>query len=87
MEEFLKLYVKNDTLKDSLNFQMTYINGQIPQLRDSKDYNFSLSRIEKKKKRQMEEPAESVIIRAQQNFDADGELNPEKKLNLKTIGS
>ena len=41
----------------------------------------------KKKKRQMEEPAESVIIRAQQNFDADGELNPEKKLNLKTIGS
>ena len=50
MEEFLKLYVKNDTLKDSLNFQMTYINGQIPQLRDSKDYNFSLSRIEKKKK-------------------------------------
>ena len=51
MEEFLKLYVKNDTLKDSLNFQMTYINGQIPQLRDSKDYNFSLSRIEKKKKK------------------------------------
>ena len=51
MEEFLKLYVKNDTLKDSLNFQMTYINGQIPQLRDSKDYNFSLSRIEKKRKK------------------------------------
>ena len=35
----------------------------------------------------MQEPAESVIIRAQQNFDVDGELNPEKKLNLKTIGS
>ena len=39
-EESLKFYVKNDTLKDSLIFQLTNINGQIPQLRDSKIYNF-----------------------------------------------
>ena len=65
-EEFLKLFVKKDTLKDSINFQLTNINGQIPQLRDSKIYNFSLSKIRKKRKRQMQEPAESVIIRAQQ---------------------
>ena len=66
LEEFLKLFVKKDTLKDSINFQLTNINGQIPQLRGSKIYNFSLSKIGKKRKRQMQEPAESVIICAQQ---------------------
>ena len=30
------------------------------------------------KKRQMQEPAESAIICAQQNFDVDGGLNPVK---------
>ena len=54
-EESLKFYVKNNTLKDSLIFQLTNINGQIPQLRDSKIYNFSLSRIGKKRKKQMQE--------------------------------
>ena len=73
--------MKKDTLKDSLSFQLTNVSGKIPQLRDSKIYNFSLSRIEKKKKkrkRQLPEPTESVIIHAQQNFDVDGGLNPVK---------
>ena len=61
-EEFLNFYVKNDTLKGSLNFQLTNLNGQIPQLRDSKIYNFSLSRIGTKRKRQMQEPAESSLF-------------------------
>ena len=39
-EKSLKFYVKNNTLKDSLIFQLTNINGQIPQLRESKIYNF-----------------------------------------------
>ena len=69
---------KKDKLKDSLDFHMTIVNGQIPTLRDSKIYNFLLSRIGKKRKRQMQEPAESVIIRVQQNFDVNGELNPVK---------
>ena len=30
----------------------------------------------------MQKPAESVIICAQQNFDVDGELNPEKRIEL-----
>ena len=46
-EEFLKFYVKKDTLKDSLNFQLTKIKRQIPQL--SKIYDFSLTRRGKKK--------------------------------------
>ena len=69
---------KKDKLKDSLEFQLTVVNGQIPTLRDSKIYNFSLSRIGKKRKRQMQEPAESVIICVQQNFDVNGGLNPVK---------
>ena len=78
-QKFLKFYVKKDTLKDSLSLQLTNVSGKIPQLRDSKIYNFSLSRIEKKKrKRQLPEPTESVIIHAKQNFDVDGGLNPVK---------
>ena len=46
-EEFLKFYVKKDTLKDSLNFHLTKIKRQIPQL--SKIYDFSLTRRGKKK--------------------------------------
>ena len=77
-EEFLKFYLKKDTLKDSLSFQQTNISEKIPQLRDSKIYNFSLVTIGEKRKRQMVEPAESVFIRAQQNFDIYGELIPMK---------
>ena len=77
-EEFLKFYVKKDTLKDSLSFQQTNISGKIPQLRDSKIYNFSLVRIGEKRKRPMVEPAESVFIHAQQNFDIYGGLIPMK---------
>ena len=53
-KEFLKFNVKEDTLKESLNFQPTNINRQIPQLEDSKIYNFSLSSIGKKRKGQMQ---------------------------------
>ena len=47
-DEFLRLYVKKDTLKESLSLQLT--SGKIPQLRDSKLYNCSLSRKGKREK-------------------------------------
>ena len=65
-EEFLKFNVKKDTLKDSLSLQLANVSGNIPQLR--------LGKIEKRK-RQIPEPAESVIICAHQNFDIDSGLN------------
>ena len=65
-------------LKDSLILQLANVSGNIPHVRDGKVYNFSLSRIGEKRKRQMPEPTESVIIWAQQNFDIDGGLNPVK---------
>ena len=68
--------MKKDTLKESLSLQLT--SGKIPQLRDSKLYNSSLSRKGKREKDKMSEPTESVIIQVQQNFDIDGGLNPLK---------
>ena len=49
-EEFLKLYVDKDTSKYSLSFQLRNISGDIPKLKDSKIYNFSLTRIGEKRK-------------------------------------
>ena len=77
-EKCLKFDVKKDTLKDSFSLQLANVSGKIPQLRDSKIYNFSLSRIVKTRKRQMFEPTESVITGAKQNFDVYGVLNTVK---------
>ena len=49
-EEFLKFFVKKDRLKDSLSLQLPNVSENMPQLRNSKIYNFSLSRIGEKKK-------------------------------------
>ena len=42
---------------------LTNISGDIPKLKDSKIYNFSLTRIGEKRKRKMAEPIETVITR------------------------
>ena len=75
-EKFLKFYVDKDASKNSLGFHVKDITGDIPQLKDSKIYNVSLTRIGEKRKRKMTEPIEAVIVRAQQNFDIAGRLNP-----------
>ena len=74
-EEFLEFYVDKDASKKSLRFQLTNINGDIPNLKDSKIYNFPLTKIREKRKRKMAEPIETVIIRVQQNFEIAGGLN------------
>ena len=75
LEEFLEFYVDKDASKKSLRFQLTNINGDIPNLKDSKIYNFPLTKIREKRKRKMAEPIETVIIRVQQNFEIVGGLN------------
>ena len=62
-EEFLKFHVDKDAKKYSMTFQLTNISGDIPKLKDSKIYNFSLTRIGEKRKRKMAEPIETVITR------------------------
>ena len=43
---------------------------------DNKIHQFLIMKLGKKRKRQMSEPIETMIIRAQQDFDDDGRLNP-----------
>ena len=75
-EEFLRFCVDKDVTRNSLSFQLTSISGDIPKLKDSKIYNFSLTRIGGKRKRKITEPIETVIFCAQQNFENAGGLNP-----------
>ena len=76
-EKFLKFYVNKDMIRNSLSLQLTNIGGDdIPKLNDSKTYNFSVTRIRKKRKRKMAEPIETVIVCVQQNFEIAGGLNP-----------
>ena len=65
----MKFFVDKDKNKNSLSFQLTDISGKIPKLKDKKVHNFSLARIGQNRKRQMTEPIETVIIRAQQIFE------------------
>ena len=62
--------------KNSLSFQLTSINGNVPVLKDKKIRDLSLTQIGEKRKRIMAEPVETVIICAQQNFEVAGGLNP-----------
>ena len=59
-----------------MSFPLTNISGELPKLKDQKIYNLSLERIGEKRKRQMAEPIETVLIHAQQSFEIAGELNP-----------
>ena len=47
----LKFFVSNDTVKNSLNFKLTKINGSLPAIRDKKVHNFSFTEISSKRKK------------------------------------
>lgn len=68
LENFLKFYEDKDSTKDSLSFQLTGVSGKIPKLKDKNIYNLSLTRVGQKRKRQMAEEVEKVIIRAQKTL-------------------
>ena len=68
--------MKKKTLKTDLTFQLKHIDGSEVKTSDKKVHHFSITKLGKRKKGIMSEPIESVIIRAQQNFDVVGGLNP-----------
>ena len=72
----LKFLVSRGTIKKPLDFQLTKIDENLPTLSDKKVYNFSLTEIRTKSKRQRNEPIETVIIRGQQKIDLHDVLNP-----------
>ena len=73
---FLKFLVEKRSLKDNLKFQLAHIDGRNLKTKDKKIHHFSITRLGKRKKATMPEPKETFIIRAQQNFDVAGGLNP-----------
>ena len=76
LEEFLKFYVNKDATKNSLSVQLTSISAKLPKLKDKNIYHFSLTKMGEKRKRQMAEPIETVIICVQQSFEIASGLNP-----------
>ena len=72
----LKFFIEKNSLKSNLKFQLAQINGSEVKTSDNKIHHFSITKLGKKRKRNMQEPKETIIVRAQQNFDIDGGLNP-----------
>ena len=75
-ENLLKFLVNRDTVRNNLSFQLTSISGAVPALKDKKIHDLSLTRLGRKRKLPMQEPIETVIMRAQQNFEVAGGVNP-----------
>ena len=75
---FWKFFLKKNTLKKELKFQLTNIGRKNPKVKDSKIYDFSVIRLGKKRKINMAQPIETIVVRAQQNFEIAGGLNPIK---------
>ena len=71
----MKFFIEKNTLKKEWKFQLTNIGGKNPKTKDNKIYEFSITRLGKKKIN-MAQPIETIVIRAQQNFEIAGGLNP-----------
>ena len=72
--------------KTDLTFQLKHIDGSEVKTSNKKVHHFSITKLGKRKKGIMSEPIESVIIRAQQNFDVVGGLNPiQIEINYDTV--
>ena len=56
--------------------QLAHVNGSEIKASDKKIYNFSITKLGKRKKKTMSEPIETIIVKAQQDFDVVGSLNP-----------
>ena len=72
----LKFLVEKKSLKDNLKLQIAHVNGSEVKTNDKKIHDFSMTKLGKRRKHMLPEPIQTVIIRAQQDFDVVGGLNP-----------
>ena len=72
----LKFLVEKKSLKDNLKLQVAHVNGSDVKTYDKKIHDFSITKLGKRTKNMLPEPIETVIVRAQQDFDVAGGLNP-----------
>ena len=75
VSNFLKFHIEIRSLKKSSKFQLTDIDGENPKIKDKEIHNFSIRRLGKKRKLNMSQPIETVIVGAQQNVNVAGGLN------------
>ena len=73
---FLKFLVEKKSLKSNLKLQLARVDGSGVKTSDNKIHHFLITKLKKRRKKGMSEPIEMVIIRAQQDFDVEGGLNP-----------
>ena len=74
--DVLKFLVEENSQISNLKFKLAQINGSNMKTTDNKIHQVLIMKLGKKRKRQMSETIETIIIRAQQDFDDDGRLNP-----------
>ena len=72
----LKFFVEKKSIRKNLKLHLAYINGSKVNTSDQKIHDFSITRFGKRKRNMLTEPIETLIIRAQQDFDVIGGLNP-----------
>ena len=56
--------------------QVAHVNGSDVKTNNKKIHDFSITKLGKRRKNMQPEPVETVIVRAQQDFDVAGGLNP-----------
>ena len=71
LENCLKFTVEKDTVKNNLDFKVTNNSGKLPKIRDKKIYNFSITQLGSKRKNQITEPTETVIVRGKRIFEIE----------------
>ena len=83
---FLKFLIEKKSLQDNLKLQLAHVDGSEVKTSDKKIHDFSITKLGKRKKNIMAEPTETIIIRAKQDFDVVGSLNPTQiKISDNTI--
>ena len=68
--------IKKNSLKDQIAVQFTYVNDENVKTSDKKIHDFSITKLGKRKKTIMSQLIDTIITKAQQNFDIVGGLNP-----------
>ena len=76
---FLNFFIEQKkVIKDNIQLHLALVNRSNVDTKDKKIHNFSITKLGKRKKMMSQEPIDTIIIRAQQNFDTDGSSNPVK---------
>ena len=78
--------IEKNVLKDNLKLQIAYVSGNEVKTEDKKVHHFSIVCLGKRQKNMFTDPKETVIIRAQQDFDVAGGLNSiQVQINDETV--